>query len=99
MADTEIGHTGQVGQHQLRDKPTMNAGHTYFTRPGATCFYDDATHDLVEIVAYSPKVWARDVNAMRNSQMVGYQVIIKQADFPKTISTFWKSPIQKTHRI
>ena len=96
VADTELGHKGRVGRHQLRDKPTMNGTHTYFTSPGATCFYDDGTHALVEIVTRPPKIWARDVNAMRNSQKVGFQVIVKQVDFPDSVSTFSKSTIQKT---
>jgi len=93
LADTELGHNGRVGRHKLRDKPAMDGTHTFYLTPGATCFYDGTSNELVDIVVKAPKIWARDTTAARNSQTVGYQVILKRADDSFNITTFYKSTI------
>jgi hypothetical protein len=93
LADTEIGHTGRVGRHKLRDKSAMDGTHTFYLTPGATCFYDGVSQDLVDISVKAPKIWARNTTSARNSHTVGYQVIVKRLDDSFNITTFYKSVI------
>src|SRR5688572_30596368 len=92
LADTEAGHTGDVGAHMLRD--TLD-------KPGVTCRYEDTQTPGVPLTLTTfkvkpPKVWARDVTAGLDRQKVGWRFIVEQNRFDSAgWMTFYRSPIQK----
>jgi hypothetical protein len=69
LADTDMGTTGKVGRHHLRDTTTT---------PGAACVYIDADTDMVldSMVVRPPVVYARDRTDDRDRQVVGWRIVL-----------------------
>src|SRR5688572_18608774 len=91
LAGTELGHTGQVGQHSLRDADIYH--------PGANCRYKNLAYGprgyenlLKRIDVRPPRM--RSVGAQ---QRVGWRFIVQRSPvFGEPLwTTTYKSPIQK----
>lgn len=93
-ADAELGHTGQVGQHSLRD----DAAH-----PGAWCTYEevppppdeDWAGKLTYIEVRKPRV-----NAISGTQRVGWRFIVQRTELVAPSApwvTTYKSPVQRAN--
>jgi hypothetical protein len=80
-ADTELGHSGQVGRHRLRD---------IFGYPGARCIYPSETaQNETAIRVRSPIVYARNVFSGTDYQLVSWQARLqeRQSGVWRTISS------------
>jgi hypothetical protein len=84
LADSELGHTGKVGPHRLRDTAS---------KPGVTCYYDASTELLTSLFIRAPMVRARDVSTSRDRQKVGWRYVIKRLEGPESVERFYRSPI------
>lgn len=89
-ADTELGHTGQVGAHSLRD------GDIY--HPGATCRYKTLAGGRY---AWQGKLTRLDVRPPRmrsigSSQRVGWRFIVQRAKGDGPWAVTYRSPVQKS---
>jgi hypothetical protein len=69
LADTDMGTTGAVGRHHLRDSAAT---------PGATCVYVDADTDMIldTMIVRPPVMFARDRTAARDRQVVGWRIVL-----------------------
>src|SRR4051812_45315825 len=90
-ADTEMGHSGLVGEHVVFDGTSEN----FFS--GVACFYDSARHNkLRSLTVMAPEIYARDVTAAVDSQRVGWRVIVKRKRPGSTaLRPFYRSGTQK----
>jgi hypothetical protein len=88
LAETEVGHTGLVGDHQLNE----SSGNRI-----VTCRYanSDLGGYLKAFEIRTPTIWARDLNANVNSQNVGWQVIVQRKKPGGSWKSFYKSSILK----
>jgi hypothetical protein len=87
MADTELGHTGKVGDHYLNDV----SGYT-----GVICHYDEDNTHLTSFEVRQPNIWARNRTTHRDSQKVGWRILIKRQMYGSSAwKTFFKSSIKK----
>jgi hypothetical protein len=69
-ADTELGHSGQVGRHRLRD---------IFGYPGAACSYPSATaQNETSIRVRSPIVYARNAFDGPDYQLVSWRARLQE---------------------
>lgn len=97
LADTELGHTGKVGAHMLRD--TLDT-------PGMECHYQarpepQIGEDLVSFTVRAPKVFARNKTSGLDRGRVGWRFIIDQAPNnagqPGAWTRFYKSRVWKAN--
>lgn len=104
MADTELGHTGMVGAHGLRDASD---------NPGVTCNYsfNGVRFKLASIKVRAPRVLAADRDSNKiDHRRVGWRFIVQKmptgpgavvADavlpggVPPSWTNYYKSPVQK----
>lgn len=91
VADTEMGHTGLVGDHRVVD------GTTDETFSGIVCFYDSTRGNrLHRLTVMAPEIYARNVTAAVDSQRVGWRVIVKRLrPGATTLKPFYRSATQK----
>ena len=88
LADTEMGHTGLVGNHVVFDG-TQDG---FF---GVVCHYRSNNHNKLNNIAVSaPDVYARDVTGSTDSQRVGWRIIVRRLRPGATVmKTFYRSEI------
>lgn len=83
-ADTELGHTGTVGNHNLSDIEKA---------PGVTCKHGKRSGRLLEMVVAPPTVYA---SSGVFYQQVGWRFVIQRRAAPKKPwKQFHASPIEK----
>lgn len=76
-ADTDLGSSGLVGAHQLRDSQAA---------PGLRCGYVLAGAPVLDTMTVkAPRVWARDTTTARDTQKVSWQIVVQTWD----INGFW----------
>lgn len=94
LADTEKGHTGQVGVHMLRDS---------LQKPGVECHYvakpdPQIGEDLASFTVRAPKVFARIKTGGVDRGKVGWRFMIEQAPGNNSSgpwTAFYTSPVWK----
>jgi hypothetical protein len=87
LADTPLGHTGNVGAHSLND------GFDTADR-GVTCAYG-ASSQFVSIEVNAPNIYARDKTAGVDTQKVGWRYIVTRQHDSNTPVAYKKSTIVK----
>ena len=88
-ADTERGHTGQVGVHRLRD---------VFGYPGARCYFEGpmGAEQVVAMDVRSPVVFARDASSGVDIQRVGWRATIQRLS-GGTWSNYLTGPLERDY--
>lgn len=88
VADTELGHTGLVGRHKLKDSAD---------KAGVKCYYQtfDGQDGPASIHVRIPRVFARDRTIGLDSQKVGWRVIVQQSSDFVNWTLLFHSSVQK----
>jgi len=86
LADTELGHKGKVGAHDVRDSALD---------PVVRCYYSATTNKLKTFEVDGPYIFARDRTPEIDTQQVGWQVIIKRQFESEDVTTFFKSSVRR----
>jgi hypothetical protein len=88
-ADTDLGHSGQVGQHSLRDGD--------YQHPGATCRYvvlesgSRGSEWLLKRIDVRPP----RMRSVGSRQRVGWRFSVQRSSDEQVWKTTYKSPVQK----